>query len=431
MPPIPHMKAIVLTRSWSDRPEQASHGIFQRLSLFLDALDAEFSEIQVLAFAPRGDDMDGLAERHRVQYQRGRQARVSVTAVARTPNPSDWSFWSRYGAGALSVDAQESFRMLDRPDVAATVKSHVEGAALVFAHRLPVFTPLLRAWPGLAGAGRAADAASAGLPPVVFDMDDVEHQSLARTLWHSPAWPSERLRLLHLPALMRRERLALRASACSFTCSEADAASLRRLSGGARVEAIPNSVHGPAERLPVQGGRQVVGFIGSFVHPPNRDAALWLMREIWPRLHARRPGAQLVIAGAGARDALGGDAPAAGVTVLDFVERIEDFYGRIDVMLAPLRFGAGTRVKIVESAAYGVPVVSTRLGAEGLSFAPDHAIALADAADGLVDRTLALLDDPRAREAQAVAAREHFQRHYERASIVARLGALMRTARGG
>lgn len=417
------MKAIVLTRSWSDHPEQASHGIFQRLSLFLDALDAEFSAIHLLAFAPRSEDMAALADRHRAHYQRGRQARVSVTAVPRTPNPAGWGLWSRYGAGALTADAQENFRMLDRPDIAETVRHHAQDAALVFAHRLPVFTPLLRAWPGLR-------RGTPGLPPVVFDMDDVEHQSLARHLWHAPAWPSERLRLLHLPALMQRERQALRASACSFTCSDSDAATLRKLSGGARVEAIPNSVPGPATRLPVQRGRQQVGFIGSFVHPPNRDAAQWLLREIWPQLHAQRPQAELIIAGAGARDALGGSTPVPGVTVLDFVERIEDFYGRIDVMLAPLRFGAGTRVKIVEAAAYGAAIVSTRLGAEGLTFEPGRAIALADEPHALIAQTLRLLDDPDARDAQAAAARAHFDQHYERGTIVARLAGLMRAARG-
>lgn len=418
------MKALLLTRCWSDAPEQASHGIFQRLSLFLDALDADFGQIQLLAFGPRSDRMEELAERQRAHYQRGRQARVEVVALPREPNPQPWGLASRYLGGALSVDAQENYRMLSRPDLAQAVQRHAADAQLLFAHRLPVFTPMLQAWPAL---GRGA----AGAPPVVFDMDDVEHQSLARQLWHSPAWPSERLRLLHLPALMRRERRALRASACSLVCSEDDAATLRRLSGGARVEAIPNSVHGPAQCLPVQAGRAHVGFIGSFVHPPNRDAAQWLLQAIWPLIRQACPQARLLVAGAGAREALGPSREEIGLEVLDFVDDVADFYGQVDVMLAPLRFGAGTRVKIVESAAWGVPVVSTRLGAEGLSFAAGQAIALADEPGALAAATVQLLQQPEARSAQAAAARRHFDQHYRRDTIVARLRTLMSAARQG
>lgn len=403
-------RALVITRIWSDNPDSATHGIFQRFSLFLDALDAHMDAIDILAFAPDSAHLAELAQRHTALYQHGRQARITVQAVPRTPNPSPWPMLSRYGGGMLSVDRQENYRNIASPHCVAAVAQALQAQpAVVLAHRLPAFTPLL---PAL-GAQR---------PPILFDMDDIEHRALRRGLMHASRWPSEHLRLLHLPALMLRERTAVRSSVHSFVCSDNDAIALRKLAGCDSVSAIPNAIAAP-EVLPAkQEAGHTLGFIGSFVHPPNLDAAQWLLTEMWPRIRAAFPQARVRIAGAGSRAALAQHMGQPGIEVLDFVPDIADFYRGIDVMLAPLRFGAGTRIKIIEAAGYGLPTVATTLGAEGLVLRDGHDIVIADSVSALADQAIRLLGDAGLAQAIGRQARISYEQHYSRDRAVATIG---------
>lgn len=399
-------KALVLTRCWSDEPETATHGIFQRFSLFLDALCAHVDAIEIMAFAPFSEGMPALAARHAAQYQIGRSARITVTAVARRPNPPAWSFIQRYLKPALWVDSQENYlNMASEPCIEAVRMALRSAPALVFAHRLPVFTPLLK-------------LNKDTLPPILFDMDDIEHKALIRGLLFAPRWQSERLRLLQTPALMLRERAAVRASRHTFVCSQEDANLLQRISGSSCVSAVPNAVAAPAD-LPIRAtAGNTFGFIGSFAHPPNLDAATWLIEDIWPRIRKVHPDANLKIAGAGSGVALAHYAGTPGLTVLDFVPDVGSFYNDVTVVLAPLRFGAGTRVKIIEAAGYGLPTISTGIGAEGLVFKPEEEIVLAESAEQIASRACRLLSDHAAALRIGRAARACYKKQYGRQNAV-------------
>lgn len=401
--------ALVITRAWSEQPEQAVHGIFQRFSLFLDALSTQLESIEILAFAPDSANLADLGDRHASHYQNGRTARITVTPAPRTPNPAKWPAWERYAMGALSVDRQENYLNIAGPVCVQAVRRALSSQpTLLFAHRLPVFTPLL-------------PVLGADSPPIVFDMDDLEHRALARGLIHAPRWPSDRLRLLHVPALMLRASTAVRASTRTFVCSQADAQYLSKLSGRDTVTAVPNSVNAPTVLPSKPVGGLAVGFIGSFQHPPNIDAAHWLLETIWPRIRQRAPTACLRIAGAGSRAILAPYVGTPGVEILDFVDRVDDFYQGVDLMLAPLRFGAGTRVKIIEAAGYGVPTVSTTLGAEGLELRPGRDIAIADSAEDIADQATHLLQTLSARQDMRFNARSCFELHYSRDKAVAKI----------
>lgn len=403
--------ALVLTRSWSDTPETATHGIFQRLSLFLDALGLQFPHIEMLAFAPDGPDLTSLADRHADRYRSASVRSIQVTAVPRQPNPAHWGFAQRYLGGALSADRQENYLNIAGPACLQAVHAALQRRpALIFAHRLPLFTPLLR-------------MPAATRPPILFDMDDIEHRALVRGLLHAPRWPSDRLRLLHAPALMWREREAIRASQHTFVCSEDDAHALQRLSGSSQISAVPNAVAAP-DSLPIRSAPgSTFGFVGSFVHPPNLDAAVWLIEEIWPRIRAAYPQADLQIAGAGSGAALARFDGTPGLKVLDFVPDIGAFYAGVDVMLAPLRFGAGTRVKIIEAAGYGLPTVSTGLGAEGLVFLPDQEILIAETAEQIAGVACRLLGEHARTRSIGMAARTRYEQHYGRQKVVGDIAA--------
>lgn len=118
-------------------------------------------------------------------------------------------------------------------------------------------------------------------------------------------------------------------------------------------------------REPVIGNDIV--FVAGFGHPPNTDAALWFVKTIFPRVQEQMPGARLYLIGSNPSDqvkALG----KGNVTVTGYVtdEQLSDYYGKARVAVVPLRYGAGIKNKVVEAMAYGVPLVTTQVGAQGL-----------------------------------------------------------------
>lgn len=405
--------ALVITRTWPDKPGEASHGIFQRLSIFLDALAGRFSSVDLLAFPPKSADTALFRQAYLENLRSRFSPQFNLTTCHREPTPSVWPMHSRYLSNAFDVDRQEPYLGIATARHIEAVRSMLDRQPdLIFAHRLHAFTPLL-------------PLLRHDTPPVAFDLDDIEHRALARTMIMAPLWPSERLRMLHVPAVMQRERRAIRASAASFVCSSADAAHMRALSGCESVFEIANTVPGPESAVGRPAGRpgRMVGFVGSLMHPPNADAIAWMIDEIWPLIRRSHPKARLQIAGAGTQTLSNQRRLPDGVDVVGFVDDLDTFYQNTDVILAPLRYGAGTRVKLVEAAAFSAAIVTTKLGAEGLKLERGRDLLLAEGAPQLAAATCLLLDDPKRRQSLGEAARRQYETQYRRDRVVASVDA--------
>ncbi|WP_236250524.1 glycosyltransferase family 4 protein [Microbulbifer sp. ALW1] len=127
-----------------------------------------------------------------------------------------------------------------------------------------------------------------------------------------------------------------------------------------------------AESLPDFAERQHLVMIGGFKHAPNRDATIWLAEEVWPRLHRILPGVECHVYGAYSDHAMHRlSNPASGFRVHGRTEDALATLMRYRLNLAPLRFGAGQKGKILEGWLSGTPTVTTTIGAE--SMAPDDA----------------------------------------------------------
>jgi hypothetical protein len=144
---------------------------------------------------------------------------------------------------------------------------------------------------------------------------------------------------------------------------------------------------------------------------PNEDAAGWLCREIFPRIRERVPDSRIVLAGdASNRVRALGEIP--GVEVVGPVPDMGAQLRRAALVAVPIRVGGGTRIKIVEAFAHGVPVVSTSIGAEGLSAIPGVHLDLADTTDAFADSCCQMLvDRERARRLATAAAAFHADRY--------------------
>jgi glycosyltransferase involved in cell wall biosynthesis len=123
-------------------------------------------------------------------------------------------------------------------------------------------------------------------------------------------------------------------------------------------------------------------FVGGFGHLPNVDALRWFIHEIWPSIHDEVPEAQFTIIGSNAPPEVRAYGKVPGVEVLGFVPDVNTYLDRAAVSVAPLRFGAGMKGKVIEAMASGVPVVTTTIGAQGISTASgENLMIVDDAAD--------------------------------------------------
>ncbi|PPG33467.1 hypothetical protein C5B97_02360 [Pseudoclavibacter sp. RFBB5] len=137
-------------------------------------------------------------------------------------------------------------------------------------------------------------------------------------------------------------------------------------------------------------------FVGAFHRPENIDAALWLLREIWPLVRARNPAAELVIAGASPTAQMRILANDLGrVTVTGYVPSLYPYYASCLVNVVPLRQGAGVKFKTIDALLMSQAVVSTSVGLEGIH-APEGTVwARAENADEIAGAILEALKDPR------------------------------------
>jgi glycosyltransferase involved in cell wall biosynthesis len=125
----------------------------------------------------------------------------------------------------------------------------------------------------------------------------------------------------------------------------------------------------------------------------NRDAARFLVREVFPRVRSRVPAATLDIAGRGS-EAFRRTLRAEGVRILGYVEDLAGTVARAGVFVAPHRFAAGVQNKVVHALACGTPVVTTPVVREGLEPVPGDLLGIGETAEEIADRVVELLRDP-------------------------------------
>ena len=170
--------------------------------------------------------------------------------------------------------------------------------------------------------------------------------------------------------------------------SDSETATVLALLPNATARTVPLYFFNPDEFPVSQAGRRKedVLFVAGFGHPPNVDAAKWLVGEIFPLIRSKVRSARLLLAGSNPTEdvrALASDA----VTVTGYIsdDALSSLYQRCGVAVVPLRFGAGVKGKVLEALHHALPIVTTSVGAQGLGgldeIVPVHddAAAIADA----------------------------------------------------
>lgn len=404
------MHALVLTSLLPNTGPDRS-GIARRLRMLIDGLDGVADTVEVAHLAPQEaiaacPDPDNLARLQSAEW--GRPVTVSLLPRDRRESGN----WAHYGRGLFNAAAQPDFAAIAGPQAAAAVGRVLDGGHdLVVVHRLAVMCSVLRA-------GRK-------LRNVVFDLDDVEHRARLRRLTHSGWRPGLLAQYAQLPALIAAERQAAGHVSRILVSAPNDAECLSWQGLRRKFVVIPNAVELPAQPPPLPGTPNIL-LLGQFSHAPNRAAAERMVGRIFPLIRRAAPDARLLLAGDGST-ALPFVANAPdGVTSLGYVDDLAGLYAQSRVICCPLTWGAGTRVKLVEAAAYRRPMAATRMAVEGLNFRHDKEVLLAEDDDALAAACVRLLRDDDLSQRLAQAARRQAEEHYDRNAVVARLRGLYR-----
>jgi polysaccharide biosynthesis protein PslH len=282
----------------------------------------------------------------------------------------------------------------------------------------------------LAAYGLMVDAwPEVGAPAIVFDDHNAEYllqqRAFATDLGRPRRWPQAAYSCAQWLRLRRFERQICRRADAVLAVSELDARAIARLAPGVEPLAIPNGVDTRGYRtdlpdsLPLQHPNLV--FTGKMDFRPNIDAMRWFHGHVWPEIRRRVPEVHLYIVGKAPHPEVQRLADDPAITVTGYVPEILPYFGGADVYIVPLRVGGGTRLKVLEALATGLPMVSTRLGAEGIDLVDGEHALLADAPAAFADAAVRLLTDVALRERLSRQARSFAEEHYDWRQIVPRL----------
>ncbi len=148
-------------------------------------------------------------------------------------------------------------------------------------------------------------------------------------------------------------------------------------------------------RVARRPGADHVVHVGTMYWPPNVDGVLWFAHEVWPLVRARRPATAFDVIGARPpQQVVSLSQDGNGINVTGYVEDLTPYLAQTGVFVVPLRAGGGMRVKILNALAQGLPVVSTRLGCEGIQVTHERDILVADTPAEFADAVLRVLEDP-------------------------------------
>jgi glycosyltransferase involved in cell wall biosynthesis len=249
--------------------------------------------------------------------------------------------------------------------------------------------------------------------PILLNKHDITHVIVRRFLDHERSLPRRVYGRLEHRKLRRWETAACERFGRVLVVSDTDKAVLQADCPAAQYAYAPNvidvSEYSPAT---TDDGRTVL-YVGAMDWLPNRDAVMFFVTHVLPRLRAELPNLQFVIAGRAPEPALRQRLERLpNVRLTGTVPDMRAEIARAVVCTVPLRIGSGTRLKILEAGAMEKAIVSTRIGAEGLRLEHGRELLLADEPADFAAAIASLFRDPNRRRTLGAAARARVSAEY-------------------
>lgn len=178
----------------------------------------------------------------------------------------------------------------------------------------------------------------------------------------------------------------IRKADCTIVTSEVEREMLAALSLKAHVVPI---IEQSTKTHTAYSARHDLLFLGNYTHAPNADAAVWMVHEVMPKIWEHIPDLRLILAGADPTprvERLAGER----VVVTGYVPDARPLFESARVFVSPLRFGAGMKGKIVQAISYGLPTVTTSIGAEGIDLKDGKSVFIRESASDIAEAVLRL-----------------------------------------
>jgi glycosyltransferase involved in cell wall biosynthesis len=302
---------------------------------------------------------------------------------------------------------------------------HVEGLLLA------AYLPIIRA--------------AKSRPFVVCDWHNIDSEVMQRYSKHAPSVAQKVYAYLTKKRLQTLERQGLDLFDGHFVVSERDRKKLLEISPDSRIFVADNGVDSAfysdkaienayalwrqqnsdsddknarnedVFNFPNQRNRLL--FVGSMDYHANADAVEKFVKEVWPKLFARNPQIKFTIVGRRPSAEIHALAKFPGVEVTGTVEDVRPYYREAFAAVVPLRIGGGSRLKILEAMAAGVPVISTRLGAEGLEVQHKQNILLAEWGEDFIRAVFEIIENKTLQQDIAQNARSFVIQRYDWSAI--------------
>lgn len=256
--------------------------------------------------------------------------------------------------------------------------------------------------------------------PTIFDAHNVEHDLLRRVALGGQSTTQSDFNTIEYRKLRRLEQRAWQDATVTIATSERDSEIITSTTGR-ETPIVPNGVDLDRfqfrERQP--NARRIV-FIGAMRHQPNADGAIWFARHALPLVQRSFPDARFSIVGADPPPAVQA-LQSPSVEITGRVEDVRPYLDSAALAVVPLFSGGGTRLKILEAFAAGVPVVSTTIGAEGIEAFDGQHLLLADGTQGFAHSVVSLFSQTDLAMQLASAGRDLVEQRFGWGAIIAKL----------
>ncbi|GAA6619209.1 glycosyltransferase family 4 protein [Scytonema sp. NUACC26] len=394
------MRILFISIHFPEDLSQSTLGIYKRMSMFIDAIKS-LGQLDMLFFVPPETDVspEAVAQTERLLSEHW-QTPLNLFLC---PKKEDNSLpkWKQQWEGIFSFFQQSDFSIAPQQmQVLENCLSRKPDA--IFVHRLSSMSAVMQV--------------QQDLPPIFLDLDDIEHISFMRQIRQPPTRLITQLYYLQVPARLRGELQAIQLARRTFVCSERDRTYLTERWGAPGVVSIPNAIAIPEPQTITL--EPTLLMLGGYNYYPNINAANFLIEKVWVQIHQAMPNARLIIAGPYPENIHSYNKGIPGVEFAGFVDNLSELYQQARVVCCPILSGGGTRVKMVEAAAYGKPIVATRVGSEGLEFKGGQEFLMRDNPKDFAEACLELLQNYDLCDRLGNAARATAIKKYDRANIV-------------
>ena len=261
------------------------------------------------------------------------------------------------------------------------------------------------------------------LPDVPAILEELEITGFHNAVEQAASTPQRLRAQLTLTKFQQSIRRLMQSGAACTVVSAAEAAYIQPIVPSTRIEIVPNGVDTTVNQPDASLAPTPLSLIytGAVTYSANYDAVAYFIHEIWPLVCARYPQATFTVTGGTGTVDVSDLAAIPGVKFSGYLPSVADAVRQHWAVVAPLRVGGGTRLKILEAMALGTPVIATSKGAEGLAVHSGKDILIADTPQAFADAISRLFEDSVLRTQLAATGRALVERDYDWGALASRL----------